>query len=266
MGTVTADAVGEMLREWRVRRRISQQELADRAEVSTRHLSCVETGRSRPSLAMIERLADQLDVPLRHRNELLLAGGYAPRYGARGLDDAAMAPVLAGIRMLLDAHNPFPALLFDDHWDVLDANEAAYVFLSLCSPALLEPPVNAVRLSLHPDGLGGRIRNLTEWGTLLHQRVRHRAERTHDVVLRRLLAEIETYVGVRGVPLSSVDPVIAIEVEVDGFVARMYGVGAQLESATDVTLSELHLETFLPADAATREWLSEHASSQQTAG
>ena len=233
MATVTADAVGEMLREWRVRRRISQQELAD-----------------------------QLDVPLRHRNSLLLAGGFAPRYGARGLDDQAMAPVLAGIRMLLDAHNPFPALLFDDHWDVLDANDAAYVFLELCAPALLEPPVNAVRLSLHPDGLGGRIQNLGEWGTLLHQRVRHRAERTHDEVLKRLLAEIETYVDVRGQPLSSVDPVIAIAVEVDGFVARMYGVGAQLESATDVTLSELHLETFLPADTATREWLADRASSR----
>jgi transcriptional regulator with XRE-family HTH domain len=263
MSLVTADDVGELLRRWRVRRRISQQELASRADVSTRHLSCVETGRSRPSLAMIERLADQLDVPLRHRNALLLAGGFAPRYGARGLDDEQVAPVLAGIRTLLDAHNPFPAMLFDDHWDVLDANDAAYVFLDLCDPSLLEPPVNAVRLSLHPDGLGGRVRNLEAWGTLLHQRVRHRAERTHDVRLKELLAEIETYVDVHPQPGPSADPVIAVEIEAEGFVARMYGVGAQLESATDVTLSELHLETFLPADTATREWLTAKAERRQ---
>lgn len=172
----TTEPVGALLRGWRERRRLSQLELAARAEVSTRHLSCVETGKAKPTAAMIARLAEHLDVPLRERNGLLLAGGYAPRYGARTLDDADLAPVLAGLRALLDAHNPFPAMLLDDGWDLVDANAAAYRLIGeLCDPALLEPPVNVVRISLHPKGLGRFIRNKDRWAASVHSRVRHRA-------------------------------------------------------------------------------------------
>ncbi|MEI2732144.1 MAG: helix-turn-helix domain-containing protein [Dermatophilaceae bacterium] len=253
---MTVVPVGRQLRHWREQRRLSQLELASRAEVSPRHLSCVETGKAQPSAAMIDRLADQLDVPLRSRNGLLMAGGFAPRYGTRGLDDADLAPVLAGIRALIDAHQPYPALLLDDHWNIVDANAAANVFLDRCDPALLEPPVNAIRLSLHPAGLGARLRNRQQWGALLHHRVLHRAERTQDPVLWTLAEEISASIDLPRRPVITADPVLAIELEADGQVLRCYGMVAQLETATDVTLAELHLETFMPADAATQQWLA----------
>lgn len=256
----TTEPVGALLRGWRERRRLSQLELAARAEVSTRHLSCVETGKAKPTAAMIDRLAEHLDVPLRERNGLLLAGGYAPRYGARTLDDADLAPVLAGLRALLDAHNPFPAMLLDDGWDLVDANAAAYRLIGeLCDPALLEPPANVLRISLHPKGLGRFIRNKHRWAASVHSRVRHRAERTGDPRLAALADEIATYADPHAHLLGSPEPVLALELDVDGRLIRCYGVASQLETATDVTLAELHLETFVPADAATAAWLGARA-------
>ncbi|MEZ5094115.1 helix-turn-helix domain-containing protein [Nocardioides sp.] len=242
-------------RQWREDRRLSQLELASRAAVSTRHLSFVETGKARPTAAMIERLADQLDVPLRERNDLLLAGGFAPRYGVRGLDDDDLAPVLDGLRRVLDAYLPAPALLLDDRWDVVDANTAAFQLMADCDPALLEPPINAIRVSLHPGGLAPRIRNLPVWGANIHQRVRMRAERRRDPALWALAEEIAGYVDVRAQPPAT-DPVLAVELETeDQGCVRFFGLATQLETATDVTLAELHLEAFLPADAASQEWL-----------
>lgn len=248
---VDGPPVGALLRTWRERRRFSQQELSDRSRVSTRHLSRVETGRAHPTPEMVVRLSDHLDVPLRDRNRLLLAAGYAPRYREHALDDASLAPVMTGLRRLLDAHLPYPALLLDDHWDVVDANPAVDVLLAGCAPALLEPPVNVVRACLHPDGLSGRIANLPEWGGHLLRQVRHRAERTHDARHRELAAEVTAYLDGSGTTAGT-GPVVTLEIDVDGAPLRFFSTSAVLSTATDVALEGLHLETFLPADEPTR--------------
>lgn len=253
--TLTApDEVGALVRTWRERRRLSQQELSNRSGVSTRHLSRVETGKAHPTADMLVHLAEHLEVPLRERNRMLLAGGYAPRYDDRPLDDSSMAVVLDGLRRLLDAHLPYPALLLDDHWDVVDANEAAQTLLAGCAPALLEPPVNVVRVCLHPDGLAGRIRNLDQWAAHLHQQVTHRAERTHDPRHLELAEEIASYRAGTPTPHRPTGPVLTLELETDAGTLRFFSTSAQLDTATDVTLEGLHLETFLPADIETRQW------------
>jgi transcriptional regulator with XRE-family HTH domain len=254
MTVVVDDAdVGALLRIWRERRRYSQQELSNRSRVSTRHLSRVETGRAHPTSDMVLHLADHLDVPLRERNRMLLAAGYAPRYQDNGLDDAPVAVVMEGLRHLLDAHLPYPALLLDTYWDVVDANAAVDQLLEGCAPALLVPPLNVVRLCLHPQGLAPRIRNLDQWAAHLHQQVTHRAEHTHDRRHRELLAEIESYLErPPGSPVST-GPVLTLEVESAVGLLRFFSTSAQLDTATDATLEGLHLETFLPADVATRQ-------------
>lgn len=247
--------VGLLLRTWRERRRLSQLELSSRARVSTRHLSYVETGRSRPTPELIDRIAESLDVPLRSRDELLLAGGYAPRHGGRGLDDTDLGVVLDGLRHLLDAHEPNPALLLDQHWDVIDANAATGLLLAGCAPELVEPPVNAIRVSLHPDGLAPRIRNLQQWAAHLVHQVRARAEVTHDPVLADLADEAVSYVDLDPRTPTPAGPVLALELEYASAVLRFFSVSARLETATDATLDELRLETFLPADQATQSAL-----------
>lgn len=245
--------VGPLLREWRERRRFSQQELSNRSTVSTRHLSRVETGRAHPTPEMILHLADNLEVPLRERNRLLLAAGYAPRYQDRAWDDASLAVVMDGLRSLLDAHLPYPALLLDDHWDVVDANAAVAALLDGCAPALVEPPINVVRLCVHPDGLAPRIANLDQWAAHLHHQVRHRAERTHDPRHRALAAEIADLRG--GVPRTDPGaggPVVTMQLRLGERTLRMFSTSAQLTTATDAALEGLHLETFLPADEETR--------------
>ncbi|MFJ8979475.1 helix-turn-helix domain-containing protein [Streptomyces sp. NPDC102282] len=244
--------VGMLLRTWRERRRFSQQELSNRSRVSTRHLSRVETGRAHPTPEMIIHLSDNLDVPLRERNQLLLAAGYAPRYQDHGWDDASISVVMDGLRRLLDAHLPYPALLLDDHWDIVDANTAVDRLLTGCAPELLEPPVNVVRVCLHPDGLAGRIRNREEWGTHLLQQVRHRAERTHEPRHSELAAEIAGYLGGAGAATALTGPVVTLEIDVDGHPLRFFSTSATLSTATDAALEGLHLETFLPADDGTR--------------
>ena len=251
----TRPDVGTLLRTWRERRRLSQLELSTRAHVSTRHLSYVETGRSRPTAEMIDRIAESLEVPLRSRDELLLAGGYAPRHGGRGLDDADLGVVMEGLRHLLDAHLPNPALLLDRHWDVVDANAATDLLLAGCTPELLEPPVNAVRVSLHPGGLAPRIRNLPQWAAHLVAQVQARAEATHDPALAELAREATALVPDAGRAARSVGPVLALELEHEGGVLRFFSVSARLETASDATLDELHLETFLPADRHTQQVL-----------
>ena len=152
--------VGQLLREWRERRRLSQLELSIQADISTRHLSFVETGRSRPTPEMILRLTEQLEVPLRERNQLLLAGGYAPAYPQHGLDEPELASVRAALRQVLRGHEPYPAVVINRWWDLVDGNAALGALIAGCAPELLEPPVNVLRLSLHPDGLAPRIVNL----------------------------------------------------------------------------------------------------------
>jgi transcriptional regulator with XRE-family HTH domain len=243
--------VGHLLRDWRAQRRVSQLELSNRASVSTRHLSFVENGRSVPTRTMIATLADHLDVPLRARNQLFLAAGYAPPHDERALDDGELAPVMDGLRRLLDAHMPWPALLLDDRWDIIDSNSGVDALLAGCDPQLLEPPVNAIRITLHPGGLAPRIRNMAEWGGHLVRQLRHRAQTIRDPQLTSLLHEAETRLAAYPPYSGTSGPVATLEVEQAGQVMRFFSVSARLEMATDLTLEGLHLETFVPADAAT---------------
>lgn len=250
-----AGGVGVLLRTWRERRRFSQQELSNRSRVSTRHLSRVETGRAHPTPDMVLHLADHLDVPLGERNTMLLAAGYAPRYEDRGLDDQSVAEVMDGLRHLLDAHLPYPALLLDSYWDIVDANAAVDRLLAGCDPVVLEPPVNVLRVCLHPAGIRSRIRNLDQWAAHLYHQVAYRAERTHDPRHRQLVDEVASYLDERpGLP-ETAGPVLTLELETDAGMLRFFSTSAQLDTATDVTLAGLHLETFLPADPATRQAL-----------
>jgi transcriptional regulator with XRE-family HTH domain len=174
---VVTASVGRQLREWRERRRLSQLELASTAGVSPRHLSFVETGRSRPTSTMILRLAEHLDVPLRERNRLLLAGGFAPAHPERSLGEPSMSAVHDALERLLEAHAPFPALVVDRGWDLVSANDPVYALLAGVPASLLEPPVNVIRLTLHEDGLASRIANLAEWRDHLLHRACRRAPR-----------------------------------------------------------------------------------------
>src|SRR5215813_8731479 len=178
--------VGELLREWRERRRLSQLDLAIQADISARHLSFVETGRSRPTPAMILRLTEQLDVPLRERNTMLLAGGYAPAYPQHGLDEPELASVRAALRRVLAAHEPNPAVLINRWWEMVDANGAVAALTDGCAPELLVPPVNVLRLSLHPDGMAPRIVNLPQWRAHLLDRLDRDIASTADPALIEL--------------------------------------------------------------------------------
>jgi transcriptional regulator with XRE-family HTH domain len=243
--------VGDLLREWRGTRRMSQLELSVQAGVSARHLSFVETGRSRPTREMILRLAEELDVPLRSRNELLLAGGFAPAYAERELGGPQLATVLAALRDVLAGHEPYPAVLLDRHWTMVDANAAAGLFLSGAAPELVEPPINVLRLSLHPDGIAPRIRNLPEWRTHVLHRLDRQAAATADPVLRSLHAELSALPG----GSSNVRPdgiVVPLRFTADdGTELSFFSTTSVLGTPLDVTLAELAIEAFLPADPAT---------------
>src|SRR5215510_6330946 len=188
--TVSRSPVGELLRQWRERRRISQLDLSIEADISSRHLSFVETGRSQPSRDMVLRLVDTLDVPLRERNHLLLAAGYAPVYGEAALDAPQMAAVRQAIRLVLKAHEPFPAVVVDRGWNLVDANATIELHTTGVTPRLLEPPVNVLRLTLHPDGIAPRIVNLGEWRAHLLARLRRQVEVSADATLAELLKEL----------------------------------------------------------------------------
>lgn len=258
MTTATSPSVGHELRRWRGLRSLSQLALATQAGVSTRHVSFIENGRSRPTPDMIVRLAEVMQVPRSEQNRLLLAGGFAPRYPHRGLDDETLAPVMAGLRCLLDAHAPYPALLLDDHWDVVDANGAVDALLAGCDPRLLEPPLNVIRLCLHPEGLAPRIRNLPVWRAHLLHQLEQRVVRTGgDPDLVALREDVTAYPSGGAPPASpAVDPVVPLEIEARDGVLRLFSVVTQVESASDITLGGLHLETFVPADDTTRQLLS----------
>jgi len=245
--------VGEQLRQWRERRRLSQLELSIQAEISTRHLSFVETGRSRPSRDMVLHLADRLDIPLRERNQLLLAAGYAPAYPERPLDSSALEPVAAAVRQILAGHEPCPAVLVSAHWELLDANASVTLFTEVVAPALLEPPVNVLRIGLHPDGLAPHIINFPVWRAHLLDRLRRQVSQAADAKLTALYEELRAYPG--GEYLDDLDPARAIAVPLRyrhggrelTFVSTILTFGAPL----DVTVSELAIESFFPADEQT---------------
>ncbi|MCO8276355.1 helix-turn-helix transcriptional regulator [Actinoplanes sp. TRM 88003] len=240
--------VGELLRGWRADRRLSQLELSVRAGVSARHLSFLENGRSRPTRDMILRLAEELKVPLRSRNELLLAGGFAPAYGETALDGPPLATVLASLRDVLAGHAPYPAVLVDRHWTMVDANSAVARFTDGCAGWLLEPPVNVLRLSLHPDGMAPRIGNLGEWRAHVLHRLDQQAAVTGDPVLRELRSELTAYPG--GLAGDGSPPNgLVVPLRFDGL--SFFSVTSVLGTPLDVTLSELAIESFLPADPDT---------------
>lgn len=253
--------IGQMLREWRQRRRLSQLELALAAGVSTRHLSFVETGRSRPSPDMVLGLADHLDVPLRERNQMLLAAGYAPRFGARSLDDPSLASVRQALGRVLDAHEPYPALAVDRGWNLVASNAALGPVLEGVSDALLAPPVNVLRVALHPEGLAPRIRNLAQWrGHLLHRLAREQAV-TGDPELAALYAELMAYPGpAPAPPTGSAD--IMVELHLDSAAGELafFSTITTFGTALDVTVAELAIEAFFPADAATARALADAAA------
>ena len=192
--------IGELLREWRERRRLSQLALALEAEVSTRHLSFLESGKARPSREMVLRLAKRLDVPLRERNMMLLAAGFAPAYPERDLDDPALEVVRAAINRVLAGHEPFPALAIDRYWTLVAANRVVPALLTGVAPELLQPPINVLRLSLHPDGLAAQIANYLEWRDHLLARLSRQVELTADPRLSDLLQELRGYARDRGTP------------------------------------------------------------------
>ncbi|WP_020497925.1 helix-turn-helix domain-containing protein [Sciscionella marina] len=255
MTAAAARPVGPLLRSWRERRRFSQQELSELSTVSARHLSRVETGKARPTPEMLLHLAEHLDIPIRERNQLLLAGGYAPRYTDQPLGDSSNAVVLDGLRGLLDAHLPYPALLLDDYWEVVDANTAVDVLLAGCATELVQPPINVIRLCLHPDGLASRIVNRGQWAAHLHQQLRYRAERTGAARHRELVEEVTNYLADLPRTPAPASPVLTLDLATDSGTLRFFSTSARLATATDATLEGLHLETFLPADARTKELL-----------
>jgi transcriptional regulator with XRE-family HTH domain len=247
-----ANQVGGLLREWRERRRLSQLELSLRAEVSTRHLSFVETGRSHPSRTMLLHLAEHLDVPLRERNQLLLAGGYAPVYGQRRLDSAGMVAVRSAIRRLLTAAQPFPAVVVDRYWNRVDANASLALLVTDVADHLLAPPVNVLRLSLHPDGVAPRIANLGEWRAHVLGRLRRQVELTADPQLAGLHAELAGY------PCDQPEPDVELPGPADVFTPlrirhgdgelSFFSTVATFGTPLDVTVAELAVESFYPAD------------------
>ena len=261
--------VGELLRHWREHRRLSQLELSNRAEVSTRHLSFVETGRSQPTREMILRLSEQLDVPLRERNGLLLAGGYAPVYPQHALDAPELARVREALRLVLARHQPYPALVIDRWWNLLDANDAVGTLVAGCAPHLLESPVNVLRLSLHPDGMAPRIVNLAQWRAHLLGQVRRRAEQTGDETLRDLLAELRGYgtntqdaasggdsAAELAVTVASTDVVLPLRLRHGDVELSFFSIAANVDTAADITVEELVVESFYAADDATARYLT----------
>ncbi len=255
MEPAATGTVGDLLRDWRQRRNLSQLDLASRADVSTRHLSYVETGRSQPTSAMILRLCRHLDVPLREQNRVLLAGGFAPAHPEHQLSDPPMAEANAAIEAILQAHLPYPALVIDRHWELVAANDAAFGLLDGVDPALLEPPVNVIRLSLHPRGLGSRIVNLDEWRAQLASRLQREYDASADPELGALAAEVGAEVDPHLVP-GSAPLVVPLQLRAgdtpDAPVLSFISTSTVFGTPREVTLSELAIEAFYPADEATR--------------
>jgi transcriptional regulator with XRE-family HTH domain len=249
--------VGEQVRHWRQRRRLSQLDLACEAEISTRHLSFIETGRAAPSREMILHLAESLDVPLRQRNNLLLAAGFAPAFQERALDDPALRPAREAVEALLAAHEPYPALAVDRHWNLVAANRALAPLMAGAAPELLQPPVNVLRLSLHPSGLAPRIVNLGEWRDHLLFRLRRQYAETADPTLAELIAELTAYPhgGARGRSHDLSAVAVPLQLRHEDRILSFLSTTMMFGTPLDPTLSELAIETFLPADAATAETL-----------
>ena len=254
--------VGVLLREWRARRRVSQLDLSLTVGVSARHLSFVETGRARPSPEMVLALAEGLDIPLRERNMLLLAAGFAPRYQTRRLEDAALSPARAAIQCLLDAHDPYPGVVIDRCWNIVGANAAASALTAGLPAELLGPPVNVYRVSLHPDGLAARTLNFAEWAGYLLNQLQRSIVLTGDPELQAIDEEVRGYPGVaavasvRSAPPDGASLLIPFVLDAgDGQRLSMFTTLTTFGTPLDVTLAELAVELFYPADAESARML-----------
>ncbi|WP_228989174.1 helix-turn-helix domain-containing protein [Streptomyces sp. DH8] len=276
MTTVLPDTgVGPLLREWREQRRISQLELALRADSSARHISFIETGRSRPSEEMVLRLAEELDVPVRERNALLVVAGYAPRYAQTPLDAPAMSSLRESLDRLLTAYEPYPALVVDGVYGVVAANRGVALLLEGVSEELLAPPVNAMRLTLHPEGLAPRIVNLPEWRADLLAQMERQIALLRSPALRELYEEVAAYpapgrtaagagvadrAGWRGRERAATAFALPMLFEHRGRVLSFVSSIATFNTPMDVTVAELAIETFLPADRETAAHLHAHVA------
>jgi len=251
--------VGDLLRDWRQRRRRSQLDLAHDVGVSPRHLSFVETGRSRPSPEMVLAVARHLEVPLREQNALLLAAGYAPRYRETPIDDESMTRVRESLQRMLDAHDPYPGVVIDRQWDVVLANRSAWRLTEGVSPALLGPPLNVFRICLHRDGLAARTRNFPEWaGYLLHQ-IDRTVRLTGDQRLAGIQREVRAYPNVEALPdrppVDEPPLLVPVVLDMDGTDVALFTTLTTFGTPRDVTLDELAVELFFPADDAAEDAL-----------
>ncbi len=244
--------IGEHLRQWRQRRHLSQLDLAGEAEISARHLSFVETGRAAPSREVVLRIAERLNVPLRERNVLLVAAGFAPAFPQRSLDDPALKSARAAVDLVLRAHEPNPALAYDRHWNLVSSNRMVPPLLADISSRLLGPPVNILRLAFHPEGLAPRTVNLAEWAGHLLERLHRQCEATADPGLLALYRELKSYpIPARSAPLPPDNVAIPFKLRFGGDVLSFMSATMIFGTPIDVTLSELALETFFPADEFT---------------
>jgi len=259
-----ATPIGGLLRTWRERRRLSQLELAGAADISARHISFLETGRSVPSRGMLLRLAERLQIPLRERNALLLSAGYAPMYAERRLDDPALQQARKAVELVIAGHAPYPALAVDRHWTLVSANAAVGWLLAGIDPKLLQPPVNVLRLGMHPDGLGPRIGNYAQWREHTLTRLRQQIAATADPVLIETLAELESYPQVAGGREETARSdasdyggvVVPFVLRTEHGVLSFFSTTTVFGTPLDITLSELAIESFFPADQKTAETLS----------
>src|SRR5258708_6206491 len=244
--------IGDHLREWRLRRHLSQLDLAVDAEISARHLSFVETGRAAPSRDMVLKLAERLALPLRERNALLVAAGFAPAFPQRSLDDPALKSARAAIDLVLRAHEPNPALAYDRHWNLVAANRMVMPLLKDVPARLLGQPLNILRLGFHPEALAPRTVNLAEWSSHLLERLHRQCEATADPELIKLYHELKAYpIPARSAPLSSDNVAIPFKMRLDGQVLSFISTTMIFGTPVDITLSELALDTFFPADDLT---------------
>lgn len=265
MHDLSAEPVSTLLRGWRERRRRSQMDLAGAAAISTRHLSFIETGRAQPSRRVLLRLAGELAIPLRARNRLLLAAGYAPAYPETPLADPAMRPVQAALDRIVTLHDPYPALVVDRLWNIVTANASAVSLLEGVATDLLEPPVNVMRVSLHPRGLAPVTANFDVWAARLVGQLGDQVESSGDAELAALLAEVMRYPGVPAAPRPP-DPadrlVTTVRMLVPEGELALFTTIATLGAPTDITAEELAIETFYPADDATARRLQHRAAAR----
>ena len=268
----TQTTAGGLLRSWRQRRRMSQLELALEAEVSQRHLSFVESGRSAPSREMILHLAERLSIPLRERNILLVAGGFAPTYQERSLNDPALTAQREAIEVVLKGHEPFPALAVDRHWTLVAANAAIGPLIAGIDAALLEPPLNVLRLSLHPDGMAPRIANYAEWKAHVITRLTQQVDASADARLNELLEELKGYPRPRGGAITAPLPkrdfgnvVVPLQLLTPDGLLSFFSTTTVFGTPVDITIAEIAIEAFYPADRATAEAVRKAAAGTKPA-